>query len=177
MAKFNSFVEPLTEILKLMKNVSENPYIVEYGPGGSTKLMLSAFPNADILTIEHDKKWYDIYRKDFKDVPNVNLQFVPLSENYVTYPDASKKADFVYVDGRKRAECLLFAQKILKPNGFIALHDAERATYKAGYANWPKNRQVWCGEKGNRTLILVTSQHDLDALIHLETSTPKHMLT
>ena len=78
--------------------------------------------------IEHDKDWYEKVKS--WDVPGVELIHADVDSK--EYLEPTGKFDIIYVDGRNRVECLKHAKKILKPGGYVLLHDAERVNYKPG---------------------------------------------
>jgi hypothetical protein len=179
MAYFKSYEEPLDAVMQRITAKISRPKIVEYGPGGSTKLMMNAAPESEILCIEHNRKWFEHYKTEFeKFAPNKpELQHIPLNKNYVNLPKEKydpRSLDLVYVDGRKRVACLDLAKSLInQESGIIVLHDAERPRYRKGHEQWPRDKKIWAGTKGSRTLILVTDSRDYEALIHLETEPPR----
>ncbi len=179
MAYFKSYEEPLSAVMKQILKRTSRPNILEYGPGGSTMLMLQIVPESNILCIEHKKKWYEHYKTEFqKYEPNKpDLYHINLRDNYVTFPKEKfepHSLDLVYVDGRKRVACLNLAEDLInKDTGIIVLHDAERPRYRKGYSNQPENRKIWAGKKGSRTLIVVSNEEDYNTLKGLETNPPK----
>ncbi len=119
--------------------------ILEWGSGGSTVYFSQFLRDNNIqynwLSIEYNKKWHDkiseIVSQDIDtevvlfDVGNDNLRQRNLEMNeYVNYPNTlNKKFDFILVDGRKRRRCLLEARSLIKFNGVVFLHDAQRKYY------------------------------------------------
>ncbi|MFP4383064.1 MAG: hypothetical protein ACLFSE_03400 [Spirochaetia bacterium] len=178
MAYFKSYEEPLNAVMQRMISKTSRPKILEYGPGGSTKLMMNTAPESEIFCIEHNRKWYEHYKTEFEEFsPNKpDLHYIPLKENYVTLSREKfdpRSLDLIYVDGRKRVACLDLAKTLIKQeDGIIVLHDAERPRYRKGHKEWPLDKKIWAGPKGSRTLILVTDPKDYEALIHLETEPP-----
>lgn len=110
--------------------------ILEYGPGLSTEIMLALCPEVHITSIEHDHHWYAKAKAKYKD--RVNLVFresFTFKSQYACWPllqDDIPQYDFIFVDGRRRVECLLVGLNVLKPNGILLLHDAERKEYQHG---------------------------------------------
>ncbi|MBN2735965.1 MAG: hypothetical protein JXR70_03220 [Spirochaetales bacterium] len=180
MAKFDSYKEPLTKVLELVKEKTNLPRIVEYGPGGSTKLMKQIIPDSIIVTVENKLKWYNKYKEEFSRFKNNNLKifYCKLSQDYVEKPSEvvdSNSADLIYIDGRQRVRCLRLAKELLKKKtGLIVLHDAERKRYRPGYTDWPEKWRIWAGTKGHRTLILVSNKADFEKLRSLEREAPKN---
>lgn len=118
--------------------------VLEWGPGPSTIAIAKAFPNAEILTIEHDLKWIEAFEQmlttqDEEIQKRVTIRHIPLgghgeSGGYVTYPLYLRKGfgqcfDFAFIDGRHRADCLTVAHSVLSPQGVVVLHDAHRKKY------------------------------------------------
>ncbi|WP_078381386.1 O-methyltransferase [Sutcliffiella halmapala] len=112
--------------------------ILEYGPGYSTKIMLQECPDAQITSIEHHIKWYEKAKKQFG--KKINLVFEKTSgykSHYACWPLMQNKVpeyDLIFIDGRRRVECLAVGLEVLNTNGVIILHDAERKEYQHGIA-------------------------------------------
>ncbi|SDC38890.1 Methyltransferase domain-containing protein [Shouchella lonarensis] len=112
--------------------------ILEYGPGRSTEMMLEECPDARIVGIEHQEYWYKETKEKLGD--RVELLLQPISNirsHYACWPlmqTEVQKYDFIFVDGRRRLECLMVAQAVLNKNGVVLLHDAERKEYDLGTA-------------------------------------------
>lgn len=120
----------------LLSNLKQDMRVLEFGCGIST--MAIAPLVKELVSVEHNLDWYN----SFKDkVPsNVTLIHVPRNsqeadghdgtfENYDSYvkePLKHDKFDIVFVDGRARVDCCLYAAKFyLKENGYIFLHDSK----------------------------------------------------
>ena len=111
--------------------------ILEWGPGKSTEIMLECAPDAKIISFEHDKSWYKRALKKFGD--KVELRLRPALSNgrmsaYAVEAYLSKEAkfDLIFVDGRRRVECLLTATRLVSEDGVVILHDADRKDYVLG---------------------------------------------
>lgn len=122
-APFNSYKTLLTKYLKQIKPSR----ILEWGPGGSTKLML-AHSDANIISYEHNPKYYDVAKKKFGN--KIDLRLAEEEEYY--NPDVTGKFDIVFIDGHWRIECLEFAKTVLSDKGVVLLHDSGRSCYKKG---------------------------------------------
>lgn len=108
--------------------------IMEWGPGTSTEIMVEERPNAHIISVEHDKKWFDIAEEKFKNHPNVHLYFKTIHKKKCKYATTAlkfKPFDLVFVDGRRRVECAIVALQCLRPGGVVLLHDIKRIQYTA----------------------------------------------
>lgn len=127
MAEFLSFEKLLRKWLRKI----QPEYILEWGMGHSTKIMLEECPDAKIDTFEHDinwfKKYYEVLRPHFK---NVNTYYFPLDKGYATFP--YRHYDLIFIDGRMRVECMKTSKKIIDNEGVVILHDSERERYKEG---------------------------------------------
>lgn len=130
-APFLSFVPLLRKYLDLTKP----KMILEWGPGASTEIMTRRCPNALIHSIEHDIHYYAQSQERLKGNHNIHIYFIPLEKGYSTAPlrfPECGQFDFVFVDGRRRVECLKTGLKVTTPNAVIMLHDSERPEYTEG---------------------------------------------
>jgi|CXWL01.1.fsa_nt_gi predicted O-methyltransferase YrrM len=76
-----------------------------------------------------------------KFAPATNEEF-----NYVQKPLAlGKKFNFILVDARFRRRCLEVAAQVLKKNGIVVLHDAERSHYHPTTKAYPYSQFVDSG--------------------------------
>ena len=65
------------------------------------------------------------------------------ARNYATYPLSRQiKYDLIFVDGRRRNECLLVASNMLSAKGMVILHDAWRSRYEVGMGLFRKIRDL-----------------------------------
>lgn len=99
----------------------------------------------------------------------VDVHFVPLQSNgnlYVSIPwihgdpkelldvpestIKRRKFDIVIVDGRYRRRCVIRARELLKPNGILLLHDAERSWYQCAMAEYEHQARLTKKKKANR---------------------------
>jgi len=108
--------------------------ILEWGPGISTKLMNVTCPNTEIISIEHQKKYYDEWKKKLSPTIDLRLREEPEETEMETYvnPDVEGKFDLIFVDGRNRVMCLKVAKTLVSKDGVVILHDAERTEYDEG---------------------------------------------
>ena len=174
MARFDSYQSPLRLILNNIAVRVKAPVFVEYGPGGSTIFMKDLVRNARIVSVEHQERWYNHYQKLFEEseYKNVSIHLRSLRNGYVKAPIpyvSENSADLIYVDGRKRAQCLRLARRLMKPeSGIVVLHDAERIYYWLGYRLWRRSHRRWFGSSLDRTLVLFPrsfSQKDIDSIL------------
>lgn len=113
--------------------------VVEWGPGKSTAIIHEYAPDADIISIEHDKAYHQKAVEehgDYADIKHIAIsQSGPTS--YACFPlSGGMRADLVFIDGRRRVECLQTARKILRPGGVAILHDANRPEYSHAYEDF-----------------------------------------
>lgn len=105
--------------------------IFEYGSGNST--IFYAKHAGIVVSVEHDKTWYDIISKSRP--ANSEIIFCELEKDgdYCRVPiKLQEKFDIIIVDGRDRVNCCKQAVDALTPNGVIVLDDTERDFYKPG---------------------------------------------
>jgi len=125
---------------------------LEYGAGYST-LYFSRYleKNAKWIAIEHNKNWFKKIKQLIHQKGNVSIYYIPPNhssldtdpnskdaflgfEEYVLFPEKLNiKFDFILIDGEARKHCLEVAPKLLKKNGVIVLHDANRKDYHKSF--------------------------------------------
>jgi hypothetical protein len=122
--------------------------VLEWGSGGSTVHFGKRLTSGSTwLAIEHQAGWAERVREGLKReqvAAQIRVEHVPPSlpfvegvddgdeatfKDYVHRPDANATYDVVLVDGRARVACMQWGWQRLSPNGFAALHDAQRAEY------------------------------------------------
>lgn len=128
-----------------IKTLGEGSSIVEWGSGGSTELWLGSLPTgAGLISIEHNKTWYDrssslrdVYPTKkfspiFVDVSSpyfehgygVIVEETPFNVAEYIYPtDDIYKADIYFIDGIARGACLAGILLHGKPSAEIYIHD------------------------------------------------------
>jgi len=169
-AKFRSYIHPLTVAMQHVLSHTPEPVIVEYGPGYSTIHMRRLAPGGTIVTVEDREDWLAKRRKEFAEagLTGVTLLHRTVQDGYVRAPDQFHRpgtVDLVYVDGRKRSACLKHARSLVKPDiGIVVLHDAERPPYRLGFWLWPRRRRIRHGGFMNRTIVLAPTREVADAL-------------
>ena len=131
---------------------------LEWGAGGSTQSLLQKCPFVkEWVSIEHDAGWFEQVKKHIDDsrlslhhvgpdrpLPpgkhsekaieawNERAEHEPeLMKSYVGKPRAlgGGAFDFVLVDGRARRFCITEGFALLRKDGLLILHDAERTEY------------------------------------------------
>ena len=149
------------ECLKYMEDILlsyKKVDCLEWGAGFSTRYFPKVMENAGIEytweAIEHASEWYNKI-KDWN-IPNVKLHHAKIhSDAYFDTPKG--KYDFIFVDGRDRVKCLQKARKLLKPKGYVVLHDAQRERYHEGFEGYEgkfvgdEKPLIWVGQlKGKK---------------------------
>lgn len=96
--------------------------ILEWGSGNST--IYFAKRAKSILTIEHNKEWYEDIKASFGS--NVTYIFAQ-DQEYIEYPKrVNKKFDLIIVDGINRFECLKEGIYLIKEKGLIIYDNSDR---------------------------------------------------
>jgi predicted O-methyltransferase YrrM len=128
----HSFESILRKWLRAVKPQS----VLEWGPGKSTSIIYEECPNAEIVSIESQRRFAN---KAALDHPTTKVVFCPIPEygpsEYPCWPLIHAKGkfyDFIFVDGRQRVSCLLTSLQILSQDGVVVLHDAKRIHYQHG---------------------------------------------
>jgi predicted O-methyltransferase YrrM len=139
----------INEFHELLCGLPLNPRrILEWGSGYSTRMLCRFAVQWDtkfFLTIDHNAEYQKSILANL-DYPFLCARSISLiggiwpwdepESNYATYPldRASEPYDFIFVDGRRRNECLLAARDLLSTGGIIVLHDVWRPRYRLGRA-------------------------------------------
>ncbi|MBA2849727.1 class I SAM-dependent methyltransferase [Thermosulfuriphilus ammonigenes] len=146
--------------------------ILEWGCGGSTIYFPQFLAQRGIdcrwVSVEHNKDWFEAVARVTGALPQVEIHLVRFDgrgkelkrtsmREYVEFPlRFGKKFDFILVDGRKRHACLETARKLLKEEGIVILHDAQRKRYHRAFRLYPYRRflgyRVWMGSLKNPSL-------------------------
>lgn len=153
------------ELEKALLNLKKDHLdVLEWGSGGSTKHFSEFLTSKSIsyswVSIEYNKKWAEKITQ--LRIPNCNIILFDVGndtlkqrntnmDEYVNYPKTlNKKFDFILVDGRKRRRCLIEAKDILKENGLVALHDAQRTYYHCAFKYFSNasflSKTLWAGQ-------------------------------
>lgn len=142
--------------------------VLEWGTGYSTKYYPDILKKKGIKfiwdSIEYDRRWSDaIADLDLPDGVTIYLFDEPIlriddrralrgfeMNDYVKYPSRiGRKYDLIFIDGTKRVRCLQEGLNLLKPDGIVILHDAQRVKYKEGmrlYNGQKLSEKLWKGK-------------------------------
>lgn len=135
-------------INKHIEGLTYKPHIFEYGSGASTLWL--AKRSEKLISIEHDKIWFEKLKNKLIDYPHVELLFCQGKiakdekkyrsakmpkysfESYVkTIQDFQQSFDIIIIDGRSREACLEACLPFLKPQGLIVFDNSDRKRYQA----------------------------------------------
>ncbi|MBD1394160.1 O-methyltransferase [Mucilaginibacter glaciei] len=107
--------------------------VFEFGSGNSTYFY--AKYAGVVVSVEHDKEWFDKIEQSGKKPENSELIYTELVRggDYCQMPGKlQEKFDIIIVDGRDRVNCCKQAVDALSETGVVVLDDSERADYKEG---------------------------------------------
>ena len=115
--------------------------VLEYGAGGSTKLIASKCKS--ITSIEHQPSWYEAVLETLPENASLLLRVPDLPykegkedgsyEQFKSYIEAplGSTFDIVIIDGRARVACASICHFLCKSDGLVFIHDFERTEYQA----------------------------------------------
>ncbi|GGH17641.1 FkbM family methyltransferase [Mucilaginibacter phyllosphaerae] len=113
--------------------LSKEHTVFEFGSGNSTYFY--AKYASLVMSVEHDKEWFDKIEKSPAKPKNSELIYSELIRDgdYCRMPvKLGKKFDIIIVDGRDRVNCCKQGIEALTTNGVMVLDDSERDVYKEG---------------------------------------------
>jgi len=137
----------MNEYFQLISNLSIRPSsILEWGSGYSTYLLChfgKQWGTQHFLTLDHIQDYQEKILKRLQPHPFLEVKTLDLiggiwpwdtqPHNYASYPTTLNRTyDLIFVDGRRRNECLLAASRILAAGGILILHDIWRERYRMG---------------------------------------------
>lgn len=141
--RFYSHLETLKIEIDRLNKLNHKIRVLEWGSGMSTVLLCERLKeDSFILSIEHDIEYKleipEQYQSRLRQVILPTQKHSGCSKNYVTYPllgyqEDNKLYDFIFIDGRNRADCLAVASMLLHEEGTAILHDSERRNYQENY--------------------------------------------
>lgn len=106
-------------------------WVYEWGPGISTAMALGA--GASVWAVEHDER----YATQIAPIPDVyTCDHIELDDDAYVVPQ-DLEADIYFVDGRRRAECVVnVALMAIGRRSILCLHDAQRERYQYALGHW-----------------------------------------
>lgn len=135
----------------LSEKIIRSNMIFEWGSGRSTKWFSDRCHG--IISVEHDKQWYDIVKQELINNKNTTILLKEDNAEYEgsinDYPDCS--FDLIVVDGIRRSWCANNAVNKLKPGGMLLLDDAHR--YLPSDSCAPYALKNWSDQKDTNWLV------------------------
>ncbi|PRY77811.1 methyltransferase family protein [Yoonia maritima] len=124
--------------------------VFEFGSGASTVWL--ARRSGSVVSIEHDKNWFDMMQSRICGNPSISLVHIPadnalslnrlfhskkegyIGQSFEKYVNAIRKTgdryDVIVIDGRARAACLHIAKTSLADGGIIVFDNSKRSRYQ-----------------------------------------------
>ncbi|MEM7086980.1 MAG: FkbM family methyltransferase [Bacteroidota bacterium] len=114
-------------------NIKASHNVFEFGSGNSTQWFANRVK--DVVSLEHDLKWYEKMKDPFSKYANISYHHKPLDTGtYETHINHFKDTfDIIIIDGRKRIECAKNSLSALKQDGIIIWDNSDRDVYDEGY--------------------------------------------
>lgn len=129
-----------------IQNLKVKPRVFEYGSGASTLWLAKRAQS--VISVEHNKAWYDQLQMPLKTAPNVALQLYP-DPSFSAYAAAIQTTsglfDIIIIDGRARAACLAYSLDKLHPQGIIIFDNTNRPRYQTALCTSQLNIQRFPG--------------------------------
>lgn len=159
---------------------------LEWGSGYSTLRFTSLLsPDARWLSIEHDRAWYERVKVmtaeatgaraaiEVHCAPPTREPWTPADGDgtaehfaaYIALPAARGPFDFILVDGRARTDCLIAALDLVRPDGIVMLHDANRAQHHACLSLYPHQVSFFDHRPNAGGLWIGSLERDIASLI------------
>lgn len=123
----------------LDEHLSRDGTGIEFGSGRSTQWFAQRLHR--LVSVEHDRAWYDRVRPDLDAIPGVDLRHVPLDHpetqptvpvydpvpGYVLVADEFDDGtlDFALVDGHYRQACVLAVLTKLRAGGLLVIDNSD----------------------------------------------------
>lgn len=134
---------PFVVIEELDRSLTPASRVFEYGGGGSTMWFSERI--GEVVTVEHDREWFDVLVRSVGTHPSCTLIYHSANDDYQAYVDSIKQFpdehfDIVLVDGRERVRCHQAAMAKVRPGGLLVLDNSDRERYSptfAAAAAWP----------------------------------------
>jgi hypothetical protein len=117
--------------IHFMKDYLKKDMIVfEFGSGSSTHF----FSNycSHVYSVEHNKSWSEDIKSRKPD--NVTIIDSELNDSYEkSIHSIDRHFDIIYVDGRRRVNCIRESAGKIEDNGIIVLDDSDREEYREAF--------------------------------------------
>lgn len=131
----------LDEEIFFLSHLNDTTIVLEFGSGESTIEISKKCKK--IVSIEHQKEWYDFLINKIPSncsliLKEPNLEYVEgktdgsIEEfyDYVNSPVSLGPFDIILIDGRARVSCCSICSKLAHENTIIFVHDFERVEYQ-----------------------------------------------
>lgn len=117
----------------LEQRIDKSHSVFEFGSGNST--IWFAKKAKSIISVEHDKGYFEYVTGRLNHFDNVEYHFASLGDSYTNMIlEVGNKFDIIVIDGRERVICAKNSIKALTPRGVIIWDNADRDKYIKGYA-------------------------------------------
>ena len=137
--KFFSHIIHLEHKIEELNRLDRTVNVLEWGMGSSTQLFVEKLHAANIYSIEHNSQYaLPLVPQNPKIKHSVLLrttyQLYGGSMDYVTAPlllmlEKLPLFDFIFIDGRLRADCGAVASLVCRDDGEVMIHDYQRSNY------------------------------------------------
>ncbi len=117
---------PFYEFIK--ERLGKEMEVFEFGSGYSTLYYANLVKS--IISVEHDKNWYQYLHNQLPG--NAKVLLCPLEEKekyFLSAETQNKKFHLIFVDGEFRDECVTHSLNALHETGVLILDDTERPEY------------------------------------------------
>lgn len=114
----------------------KNVRVLEFGAGASTVWFDKNVDVKEVISVEHDKEWFSLLRKELSDKTKLNL--LPKPYNSIC-DNLNSKFDVIVVDGRNRNKCFKSSVNLLEVGGIIVFDNTERKYYQPSFDLWISN--------------------------------------
>jgi len=123
--------------------------VFEWGAGASTIWL--AMRVGELHSVEHDPKWYKLVAAALaKEALGAKVCLHTLDDQggYVEVINSYGKGyfDFIFIDGRRRVDCITTARPFLRSGGYLLLDDSQRSRYLPGIVllkGWKRTDYSW----------------------------------
>lgn len=173
--------EIVEEILRKLKPQR----CLEWGTGYSTLYYPKYLnENAIWISIDHDIEWVKRIKR-LNQNPKVEIFWVSPNnlpwtdeyrdgnysdlKDYIDFPSKFGKFDFILIDGRARKHCLIKAHELIKNDGVVVLHDANRKYYHGLFLLYKHRILFEDSRKNDGGLMVGTIDLDINTIFDLDT--------
>jgi len=116
----------------ILPRLNKNLELFEFGSGNST-LFYARYVKS-ILTVEHNKNWYNKIKMSLPENAGIIFKNVDEKQYEESVLLSDKFYDIIIIDAEKRVECLKQSISRLKEAGVVVLDDSDREEYADAYS-------------------------------------------